>query len=87
MWLVRSVVTVILGVTHIAGWHTAFVFTLELSWLASPLGASLCVLIIAVRTVFYSITLKGHRDALLVCTLELVFLASVVTYGKKQQFS
>lgn len=85
MRLIRSIPTVVLGVTHVAWWQTAPVGTLELSWTAGPLGTSLWVLVTAVWTVIYSIAVPGHRDALLVFTLELVFLASVVTYRDRKQ--
>lgn len=83
--LIRSIPTVVLGVTQVAWWQTAPVGTLELSWTAGPLGTSLCVLVTAIWTVIYSIAVPGHRDAILVFTLELVFLASVVTYRDRKQ--
>lgn len=83
--LIRSVPTVVLGVTHVDRRQTAPVGTLELSRSAGPLGTSLCVLIAAVCTVVHSVAVPGHGDALLVFTLELVFLASVVTYRDRLQ--
>lgn len=82
---IRSVSTVVLGITHVARWQAAPVGTMELSRLAGPLGTSLWVLVAAIGTVIYSIAVPGHRDALLVFTLELVFLASVVTYTDRLQ--
>lgn len=77
--LIRSVPTVVLGVAHVAGRQTASVSTLELSRCAGPLGAHVCVFVAAVSTVIHSVAVPGDWDALLVLTLELVFLASVVT--------
>lgn len=79
MRLIRSIPTVVLVVTHITRWQTAPIGTLEVSWTAGLLRTGLCILVTAIRTVIHTITVPGHRDACLVFTLELVFLAPVVT--------
>lgn len=79
MRLIRSIPTVVLVVTHITRWQTTPISTLEVSRTAGLLRTGLCILVTAVRTVTHAIAVPGHRDAFLVSTLELVFLAPVVT--------
>lgn len=84
MRLIRSIPTVVLVVTHITRWQTTPISTLEVSWTTGLLRTGLCVLITAVWTVTHAITVPGHRDAFLVFTLELVFLAPVVTWRDRK---
>lgn len=82
---IRSVSTVVLGITHVALGQAAPVGAVELSWPAGSLSASVRVLVAAIWTVINSIAVPGHRDALLVFALELILLASVVTYEDREQ--
>lgn len=84
--LVGAVAAVVLDVAHQVQWDAAFVGALELGGRAGPHGAELWVLVTTVCTVVHAITVRGHRDALLVLALELVVQAPMVTCRDTKQW-